>query len=74
MTEASNSQTSPDEFGIKCPQCPMCGSFPTFAWVELTPWFCPNDNCEVLAWDPYSSAHENFADMGVLVEIPNPEP
>lgn len=52
----------------------MCGSFPTFAWVELTPWFCPNDNCEVLAWDPYSSAHENFADMGVLVEIPNPEP
>jgi len=62
MNEASNSQTDPNDLGIKCAQCPMCGTFPSFAWVELTPWFCPNEDCSVLAWDPYSTARENLDD------------
>lgn len=62
MNEASDSQTNPNDLGIRCPVCPMCGAFPTFAWVELVPWFCPNDDCNVLAWDPYSTAQENLQD------------
>lgn len=47
---------------ILCPTCPLCGSSPSFAWVELTPWFCPDEDCDALAWDPYATLAENLMD------------
>lgn len=47
---------------IVCPSCPLCSGPPSFNWAELTPWFCPNEECDVLAWDPYSTLQENLTD------------
>ena len=47
---------------IKCATCPVCGAQPLFMLPELTPWFCPADECNVLGWDPYSSLAENLMD------------
>jgi hypothetical protein len=47
---------------IECPTCPVCGSEPLYAFRELLPWFCPRDECVVLAWDPYSSLEANLTD------------
>jgi hypothetical protein len=35
---------------IKTPDCPLCGALPLF--TGCTPYFCANDECEVLYWDP----------------------
>jgi hypothetical protein len=32
------------------------------AWPSLVPWFCNNDECDVLGWDPYSTLEENLMD------------
>jgi hypothetical protein len=32
------------------------------AWPQITPWFCSNEECDVLAWDPYSTLQENLMD------------
>jgi hypothetical protein len=53
-----------EDFGIKCERCPLCSGPPSFAWVEITPWFCPNEECNVLGWDPYSTLEENLMDAG----------
>jgi hypothetical protein len=45
----------------------MCGSEPSFAWAEIVPWFCPNEDCQVFAWDPYSSASQNLAAASTVV-------
>lgn len=50
------------DYGLKCLFCPVCGAEPSFAWAEITPWFCTNDDCTVLAWDPYSTLEENLTD------------
>ena len=47
---------------IKCPTCPICGSEPLFILPGILPWFCPQDACDVLAWDPYSTLEENLTD------------
>jgi hypothetical protein len=47
---------------VKCPYCPVCSGPPAFAWAEITPWFCINDDCDVLGWDPYSTLEENLTD------------
>lgn len=49
---------------IKTPACPVCSGPPSFNWAEITPWFCINDDCDVLAWDPYSSLEENLMNAG----------
>jgi hypothetical protein len=49
---------------IQCPTCPLCGSQPAFTLPGLTPWFCSNDDCNVLGWDPYSTLDENLLDAG----------
>jgi hypothetical protein len=47
---------------VKCPNCPVCGRPPQFAWAMIKPWFCQNDDCNVLAWDPDSTLEENLMD------------
>jgi hypothetical protein len=47
---------------VKCPKCPVCGAEPVLSWPTITPWFCPNEECDVLGWDPYSTLAENLMD------------
>ena len=47
---------------VLTPLCPVCSAPPLFAWAEITPWFCTNDECDVLGWDPYSTLAENLMD------------
>jgi hypothetical protein len=42
--------------------CPVCSSLPVLAGRGVTPWFCSNTKCDVLAWDPYSTLEENLMD------------
>ena len=42
--------------------CPVCGAMPVLAGRGVTPWFCSNTKCDVLAWDPYSTLEENLMD------------
>lgn len=51
-----------DRDELQCLTCPLCGSQPAMAWAELTPWFCRNEDCDALAWDPYSTLEENLMD------------
>jgi hypothetical protein len=46
---------------ILCPACPVCDSPPPFTG-SLTPWFCPVDDCVVLAWNPHVTQDENLLD------------
>lgn len=62
----------PQRERILCPTCPVCSGWPAFAWVELTPWFCVNDECDVLAWDPYSSLDENLLDVAAAEPFEKP--
>lgn len=41
---------------IKTPMCPKCGT-PPFT-THFMPWFCPNDDCDVLAWPPDKTVEE----------------
>lgn len=61
---------TPQRDRIKCPYCPYCGAEPHMAWLELTPWFCPNDDCDVFGWDPYVSAKVNI-DSAEVVQLVN---
>jgi hypothetical protein len=47
--------------GIKCPYCPICGAEPILATINVSPWFCPNEDCNCLAWDPYIPAVQSVA-------------
>lgn len=47
---------------LSCLTCPLCGAPPALAWPSLTPWFCTNEDCDALAWDPYSTLAENLMD------------
>jgi hypothetical protein len=42
----------------------VCGSVPPFIHPNLANAFCGNDECNVLMWDPWSTAKENLEDMG----------
>ena len=35
----------------------------------MTPWFCVDDDCEALAWDPYSTLAENLMDARHIREF-----
>jgi len=56
---------------ILCPRCPVCGRPPLFALEQITPWFCASDDCNVLAWDPYSTLEENLTDARPVREFIN---
>lgn len=47
---------------IACPTCPVCDSPPLAVAANVVPWFCPNDDCLVFGWDPYSTRDENLLD------------
>lgn len=51
-----------DRDELQCLTCPLCGTQPHFMIPQLTPWFCPNEDCDALAWDPYSTLAENLMD------------
>jgi hypothetical protein len=53
---------------IKCPYCPVCGREPILDWVNITPWFCPNNDCRVFGWDPYVSAKVNLENATEIAE------
>jgi hypothetical protein len=53
--------------------CPMCGGAPLLATPELIPWFCVNDDCIALAWDPYSTLEELLTDARHVTETHAPE-
>jgi hypothetical protein len=40
----------------------VCGAPPVLAAPGITPWFCTNLKCDVLAWDPYSTLEANLMD------------
>jgi endogenous inhibitor of DNA gyrase (YacG/DUF329 family) len=62
------------EHEVKCLNCPICGSLPAFIHDNLASTFCPNEDCPVLAWDPWVSAATNLADMGeAKIEYRNSE-
>lgn len=48
--------------------CPVCSSPPVGGLLFITPWFCPNDACMCLAWDPYASLEDNLTDAAPLQE------
>lgn len=47
---------------IKCPTCPVCGAPPMPMSIQLGQAFCTNEDCNVLAWDPYSTKDQNLFD------------
>jgi hypothetical protein len=53
--------------------CPLCGAPPAVASLNLTPWFCSNDDCDVLAWDPYSTLQENLMNAAPVEIVTNKE-
>jgi hypothetical protein len=57
-----NSHAPFNPLGIKCPYCPVCGAEPVFSMVGITPWFCPNDDCRAVAWDPFATALRNLSE------------
>ena len=59
---------------VLCDLCPMCGSVAAFSHPNLTPWFCPMDDCEVLAWDPLVTAYQNLINAGYVEVIDRPRP
>jgi hypothetical protein len=56
------SQAAPKFPVLKCPVCPRCGEAPPFLLPFLDHAFCPNSDCDVLAWNPWHSAEANLAD------------
>jgi hypothetical protein len=56
---------------IKTARCPICGGLPMFESPTLIPWFCMDDRCDVLGWDPYSTLDENLMDAAPVQVIHN---
>jgi hypothetical protein len=50
--------------GVQRWTCPVCSGPPAFGPTPWTPWFCGNDDCEVLGWDPYATLEENLMNAG----------
>jgi hypothetical protein len=56
---------------IKTWRCPLCGGRAMFESLTLVPWFCMDDRCDVLGWDPYSTLEENLMDAAPVQVIHN---
>lgn len=52
-----------DTKSIRRGTCPACGSLPAYTLPTLTPWFCSNAECAVIAWDPHKTLDELLADV-----------
>lgn len=44
---------------ILTPRCPVCDQPPAISGPWLATWFCGNDDCTVLSWDPKRRAGED---------------
>jgi hypothetical protein len=55
---------------VKCPRCPLCGSAPLYAWTGLVPWFCPAEDCDALAWDPFVTLEDNLMNAAKAAQLP----
>lgn len=57
---------------LLCITCPLCSGPAAIPSPNLTPWFCVNDDCECLAWDPYATLAENLMDAHPIsiIEMP----
>lgn len=52
---------------IKTPNCPKCGAAPLFHGV--TPFFCTNTECDVMAWQPHLTSDELLANPTVMTNL-----
>lgn len=57
----------------------MCSEPPAIAVPGLAQWFCGNDDCDVLCWDPYATLEDNLTDArpALITSTPSasePEP
>lgn len=50
----------------------MCGCPAPFIFETFAQAFCINDDCDLLCWDPWTTAAANLADVGTVTieEIP----
>jgi len=55
---------------LKCPHCPWCGSPPVglIASTIYPTFFCRNEECPALTWDPTLPAIELLRSVGELQE------
>lgn len=52
---------------VLTPDCPMCGMpmLDLFGPAVMTP-LCPNEACDVIMWDPFSTIAQNIANATTL--------
>lgn len=53
---------------IRTPNCPKCGSSPALTFA--TPYFCTNDECDVLHWPPDKTVEEILAGPQETIDLP----
>jgi hypothetical protein len=54
---------------ILTPRCPLCDQPPALALPGFTQWWCGNDDCTILCWNPSLTLDENLLDTG-FVKLP----
>jgi hypothetical protein len=53
---------------IKTPDCPRCGQPPAFTF--LLPYFCRNDDCDVVSWEPTKTLAEIRGSEPQQIDVP----
>lgn len=57
---------------VLCPRCPQCSGPPDAFLASVTlPWFCPDETCSGLSWDPTKTLDENLLHTS-FVDLPSP--
>lgn len=54
---------------ILCPLCPLCRRRPVDFYLNISPWFCGNDDCLVLCWDPYITRQANLLNSSPMETV-----
>lgn len=55
-----SSPTPDDGPQVLTPTCPLCGAAPPFIFPSFAQAFCPNEDCDVILWEPWVSLAENL--------------
>lgn len=63
MNSGVNPGSTPE---ILCPRCPLCGAKPPFIWPSFAQAFCPNEECDVIVWEPWVSLAENLMNANTV--------
>jgi hypothetical protein len=58
LTVTTDEIEIPDDSVVLAPRCPGCDGPPVDFGFPVIPWFCRNDDCKVLSWDPYDDPAE----------------